>query len=215
MEELTVDKAHQAFRSGNFTALDLVIHYLERIDKIDKSGPNLNGVLAVNLTAASEASALDKHLKETGDFKGPLHGIPVIVKDQAATAGLTTTYGSVKAQDNVPTKDATLVKKLKDAGAVVLAKSTMPGTYISKSLTLNQSLRAMDSNNGLQTGRHLGSRPPPSPARHATPTTSPATSAAPPQAQALRLPLTSPFSAWARIPAAPSDSQRVSADWSD
>ena len=131
MEELTIFKAHKAFLSSTFTAHDLVSHYLARIEAIDKSpsGPNLNGILAVSSTAFSEASALDTHLKDTGKLKGPLHGIPVIIKDQAATKGLTTTYGSIKARDNVPVEDATLVKKLKDAGAIILAKSSMPGIF--------------------------------------------------------------------------------------
>ena len=129
MEELSIDKAHSAFRADLFTTKELVSHYLDRIQYIDKSGPKLNGILAVSTTAIAEAEALDLHLKETGRFKGPLHGIPVIVKDQAATEGLMTTYGSVKAKDNVPREDATLVRKLKDAGAVILAKSSMPGTF--------------------------------------------------------------------------------------
>lgn len=127
MDELTIDKAHEGIRAGTFTTQDLVAHYLQRIDQIDKAGPALNGILAISSTALSEAESLDKHYKETGKLKGSLHGIPVIVKDQAATAGLITTYGSIKAKDNVPTEDATLVRKLKDAGAIILAKSTMPG----------------------------------------------------------------------------------------
>lgn len=127
MEELTVNRAHESFHLGTFTAQELASYYLDRIQSIDRSGPSLNGILAISSTAVAEAEDLDKHLSETGEFKGPLHGIPVIVKDQAATKGLTTTYGSVKAKDNVPTEDATLVRKLKDAGAIVIAKSSMPG----------------------------------------------------------------------------------------
>ena len=126
MEALTINQAHEAFHFRTFSARDLVSHYLARIQSIDKSGPTLNGILAISSTAVAEAGGLDKHLSETGKFKGPLHGIPVIVKDQAATKGLTSTYGSVKAKDNVPTEDATLVTKLKDAGAIVIAKSSMP-----------------------------------------------------------------------------------------
>ena len=127
MDELTINQAHESFHFGTFAAQELVSYYLDRIQSIDRSGPTLNGVLAISSTAVAEAEALDKHLAETGKFKGPLHGIPVIVKDQAATIGLTTTYGSVKAKDNVPTEDATFVRKLKDAGAIVIAKSSMPG----------------------------------------------------------------------------------------
>lgn len=126
MEELTIANAHQGFQSGTFSCHDLISYYLQRIDAIDRAGPKLNAILAVSSTALQEADALDAHLKATGKFKGPLHGIPVAVKDQAATAGLTTTYGSVTAKDHVPAEDATLVKKLRDAGAIILAKTTMP-----------------------------------------------------------------------------------------
>jgi Amidase len=129
MEELTIEKAQHAFQSGSFTARDLVTYYLKQIEDVDKSGSRLNGVLAVSATALHEAEALDQYLQENGTFQGPLHGIPVIVKDQAATAGITTTYGSIKAKDNVPDEDATLVTKLKEAGAIILAKSTMPGEH--------------------------------------------------------------------------------------
>jgi Asp-tRNA(Asn)/Glu-tRNA(Gln) amidotransferase A subunit family amidase len=79
--------------------------------------------------ALEEGDALDKHLKSTSDFIGPLHSIPVPLKDQAETKGLATTYGSIVARnsDNVLTEDSTVVRKLKGAGAVVLGKTTMPG----------------------------------------------------------------------------------------
>ncbi|KIW42117.1 uncharacterized protein PV06_05702 [Exophiala oligosperma] len=126
--ELTISKAHDGYRSGNFTARQVVEYYLDRIQRLDKdaSGPNLNSILAVSSTALAEADALDTHLKSTSSLKGSLHGIPVVIKDQADTADLTTTYGSIVAKDNVPKEDAALVAKLKAAGAIVLAKTTMP-----------------------------------------------------------------------------------------
>lgn len=129
--ELTISKAHDGYRSGNFTARQVVEYYLDRIQRLDKdaSGPNLNSILAVSSTALAEADALDTHLKSTSSLKGSLHGIPVVIKDQADTADLTTTYGSIVAKDNVPKEDAALVAKLKAAGAIVLAKTTMPGKY--------------------------------------------------------------------------------------
>jgi Asp-tRNA(Asn)/Glu-tRNA(Gln) amidotransferase A subunit family amidase len=84
-------------------------------------------LLAQSGTALEEADKLDAHFKDTGTFIGPLHGIPVIVKDQAETKGIATTYGSIIAKNHVPLEDSTVVKKLKDAGAIILAKSTMPG----------------------------------------------------------------------------------------
>jgi Amidase len=89
--------------------------------------PALNAILAISTTSLEEAAELDSHLAETNLLRGPLHGIPVIVKDQIETAGLITTYGSVKAKGHLPREDATVIQRLKDAGAIILAKSTMPG----------------------------------------------------------------------------------------
>ncbi|KIV77332.1 hypothetical protein PV11_09136 [Exophiala sideris] len=127
-KELTIARAHDGYRSGDFTARQVVEYYLQRIQKLDKSagGPHLNSILGVSTTSLSEAEALDEHFKSTSALKGSLHGIPVVVKDQAATKGLVTTYGSIVAKDYVPAEDATLVAKLKAAGAIVLAKTTMP-----------------------------------------------------------------------------------------
>lgn len=91
--------------------------------------PKLGAVLAISQTASGEGEALDEHLKSTSTFVGPLHGIPVLLKDQAETEGLATTYGSIAAtnSDNVPTDDGTVVHKLKLSGAVILGKTSMPG----------------------------------------------------------------------------------------
>lgn len=126
MEYLTVATAQQGYREGHFTCRDLVTYYLDRVNKFDKSGPKLNAALAISTSALYEADELDHYLKTQGQLKGALHGIPIAVKDQAATANLTTTYGSVAAKDHVPMEDATLVKKLKEAGAIILLKTTMP-----------------------------------------------------------------------------------------
>ena len=127
LEELTITSAHSSFRNGSYTCQELVSAYLTRIKSLDQSGPKLNSILAHSHTALQEAAALDAHLASTGQFIGPLHGIPVIVKDQAETKGIVTTYGSIVAKEHVPEQDATVVRKLKEAGAIILAKSTMPG----------------------------------------------------------------------------------------
>ena len=124
--ELTIAKAHQAYSNGDYTCKDLVQAYLARIEAIDKNGPTLGAILALSSTALQEADALDKHYQTTKEHTGPLHGIPVLLKDQAETAGLVTTYGSIVAKDNIPSSDATVVRKLKAAGAIVLAKTSMP-----------------------------------------------------------------------------------------
>jgi amidase len=127
IEELTICQVHSAFKDGTYTTKELLEAFLARIAAIDKAGPKLNSLNAISTTALDEASALDAHFAATSKFIGPLHGIPVIVKDQVETRGIATTYGSIIASDHVTDRDATVVKKFKEAGAIVLAKSTMPG----------------------------------------------------------------------------------------
>jgi amidase len=126
VEELTIATVHSAFQAGTLTCRDLTAAYLDRIARFDKSGPKLGSTWALSATALDEAAALDDLLASTGKFKGRLHGIPILVKDQADTAGMTTTYGSATCKSNIPTSDAFLVEKLKHEGAVVLGKTSMP-----------------------------------------------------------------------------------------
>jgi amidase len=128
IDELTIDKIHSAYRNGTFNCRQLVAAYYERINSVDKTGPKLNALVAHSTTALEEADTLDSYFKTSLKFVGPLHGIPIIVKDQCDTIGIETTYGNICCK-HVPTKDATLVKNLKTAGAVILAKSTMPGKH--------------------------------------------------------------------------------------
>ena len=103
------------------------------------AGAKLQAVVTVNPRAHDEAAAHDRSFAATGRLSGPLHGVPVLVKDQAETAGLRTTFGSILFDAYVPSTDATLVTKLKDAGAVILAKTAMcdfaAGWFSSSSLT--------------------------------------------------------------------------------
>lgn len=126
VDELTIDQVHTAYRNGTYTTRDLTEAYFARIKALDQTGPKLNAIIAVSKTAIVEAAALDHYFKSNSKFIGPLHGIPVIVKDQCDTKGLETTYGNLRCK-HIPTEDATLVKRLKNAGAIVLAKSSMPG----------------------------------------------------------------------------------------
>jgi len=126
IDELTIQQVHSAYRNGSYTCRQLVEAYFERINSIDKAGPKLNALLAHSHTALEEADTLDKFFKTNSRFVGSLHGIPIIVKDQCDTRGIETTYGNVCCT-HVPAEDATLVKKLKEAGGVILAKSAMPG----------------------------------------------------------------------------------------
>jgi len=128
IDELTIEQVQTSFKNGDYTCRQLVEAYSQRIDELDQKGPKLNAITVVSHLAVEEADALDAYFKENGRFKGPLHGVPVIVKDQCDTKGVETAYGNVCCK-HVPTEDATLVKRLRDAGAVILAKSTMPGQY--------------------------------------------------------------------------------------
>ncbi|RFU33204.1 hypothetical protein B7463_g3143, partial [Scytalidium lignicola] len=125
VEELTIAQVHEGYKSGSYTCKDLVGAFLDRIDRLDKNGPTIRSTLAMSTVALDEAAALDADFKKSGKFKGRLHGIPVLVKDQADTKGMVTMYGSIAAKDNVPDEDAFIVKKLKDEGAIILGKTTM------------------------------------------------------------------------------------------
>ena len=126
VEELTVSGVHDALRKGKYTCRDLTSAYLDRINALDKAGPRINATWALSETALDEATELDRYFKETGQFKGRLHGVTVLVKDQADTKGMVTTYGSAAALKNIPEEDAFIVKKLKAEGAVILGKTSMP-----------------------------------------------------------------------------------------
>ena len=122
--EATIDDIHSAYQSGQLSARQLVQMYLDRIEAYDKKGPAINAIITVNSHALAEADQLDAKFKASG-FVGPLHGIPIIIKDQADAKGMPTTLGSVLFQNYYPDRDAFVVEKLKKAGAIILAKSTL------------------------------------------------------------------------------------------
>ncbi len=122
--EATIDDVHAALLSGRTTCRELVELYLKRIAAYDKSGPGLNAVQTINPRALQEADRLDVAFKAAGPV-GALYCIPVLVKDQLETTDMPTTYGSVVFKDFVPLRDATVVTKLRTAGAVIIAKTTM------------------------------------------------------------------------------------------
>jgi amidase len=122
--EATIADIHSAYRSGQLSARQLVQMYLDRIETYDKKGPAINAIITVNSQALEEADRLDAAFKSSG-FVGPLHGIPIIIKDQADAKGMPTTLGSVLFQNYHPDRDAFVVEKLKKAGAIILAKSTL------------------------------------------------------------------------------------------
>ena len=126
LEEATIDGIHAAMRSGALTSRELVDGYLDRIEAIDRGGPRLNSVLGLNTSARERAAELDAALERDGELTGPLHGIPVLVKDCVETADIQTTFGSVAIEDYTPAEDAVTVRKLRAAGAIVLGKTTLP-----------------------------------------------------------------------------------------
>jgi len=122
--EATIEDIHSAYKSGQLTCRQLVQMYLDRIDAFDKKGPQINAIITINSEALKEADRLDAAYKASGPV-GPLHGIPVIVKDQADVEGMPTTLGSVLFKDYYPDRDSFVAEKLKKAGAVILGKATL------------------------------------------------------------------------------------------
>jgi len=104
--ETSIPEIHAAMKSGKVTAHALVQQYLYRIDVYDKKGPDLNCIVNLNPQALAEADKLDAEFKSTGKFRGSLHGIPILVKDEIDTAGMPTTLGSILFKDYRPPRDA-------------------------------------------------------------------------------------------------------------
>ena len=128
--EATISDAHRAFESGQLTCHELTSQYLERIAAYDATGPTLNSIEIVNPNALQEADSLDARFSRTG-LTGPLHCIPVLLKDQVETRDMPTTYGSAVFEDFMTNRDATIVTRMREAGALILAKTTM-GEFASR-----------------------------------------------------------------------------------
>ena len=124
VEEATISQVHEAMKAGRLTCRDLVDQYLKRIDLYDKNGPAINAIVLVNPDARKEAAELDRRFAQSG-LTGPLHCVPMIVKDNFETRGLRTTNGALAFSAYIPAEDAFLVKRVREAGALVLAKSNM------------------------------------------------------------------------------------------
>jgi amidase len=122
--EATIDDVRTALASKQVTCRALVEQYIRRIEAYDKSGPALNAVQTINDRALQDAERLDAAFATSGSV-GPLHCIPMLVKDQVETSDMPTTYGSVVFKNFIPQRDATIVTRLKKAGAVIVAKTTM------------------------------------------------------------------------------------------
>ncbi len=124
VEETTIAAVHAAMKEGRVTCRALVEQYLRRIDAYDRNGPALNAIVVINPSALAEADELDRRF-EQGGLTGPLHCVPTIVKDNFETIGLQSANGSLAFEGFVSARDAFQVRRLREAGAIVLAKSNM------------------------------------------------------------------------------------------
>ena len=139
VEETTIAAIHAAMKSGRLTCTALVDAYLRRIDAFDRQGPALNAITVVNPEVRAQAAELDRRMKASG-LSGALHCVPFIVKDNFETTGLQTAAGSLALKDFDPGRDAFQVKRIKNAGALVLAKSNMAEWAFSPYETVNSLL---------------------------------------------------------------------------
>jgi amidase len=125
LEEITIGDLGDRMRSGQFSARSITEQYLARIESIDRNGPSLRSVIETNPDALSIAAALDRERKEKG-ARGPMHGIPVLIKDNIDTADrMKTTAGSLALVDAPQPRDAAVVERLRAAGAVILGKTNL------------------------------------------------------------------------------------------
>ncbi len=125
MKEYSISEIQKLMVEGKLTAKQLVKKYLERINKIDKSGPTINSIIELNPDAIKIAENLDQVRKEDNSL-GPLHGIPILIKDNIATAdNMMTTAGSLALKGFRSTRDAFIVQKLRAAGAIILGKTNL------------------------------------------------------------------------------------------
>ena len=139
VEEATIAQVHDAMKAGRLTCHALVAQYLRRIDAYDKNGPAINSLVVLNPDALSQADELDRRFAQ-GGLAGPLHCVPVIVKDNFETQGLQTADGALALAGFLPAKDAFQVKRVKAAGGIVLAKSNMAEWAFSPYETVNSIL---------------------------------------------------------------------------
>ena len=125
LDELTISDLQQGLQSGKYTSRELVEKYSDRISEIDKKGPALNSVIEMNPDAEKIATALDRERKEKGS-RGPLHGIPILIKDNIDTQDrMMTTAGSLALIGAKPARDAFVAQRLREEGAVILGKTNL------------------------------------------------------------------------------------------
>ena len=125
LEEATIAELGAGMESGRYTSRSITELYLERIDYLDRRGPELRSVIEVNPDALAIAAELDEE-RRAGRVRGPLHGVPILVKDNVATADrTTTTAGSLALEGSIPPADSFVARRLREAGAVLLGKANL------------------------------------------------------------------------------------------
>lgn len=125
LNEVTIETLQQKMQQGDYTSRSITELYLKRIEAIDKQGPSINAVIELNPDALSIADAMDKERK-SGKLRGPMHGIPVLIKDNINTGDkMMTTAGALALEGNMAAKDAFIIQQLRDAGAVLLGKTNL------------------------------------------------------------------------------------------
>jgi amidase len=139
LEETTIAQIQSAFRDGSLTCRSLVEGYLARIEAYDKQGAALNAIVMINPDALKTADDLDRRFRQSGPV-GPMHCVPVLVKDNYETVDMPTTAGSLSLKGMMTGADAFVVKRLRDAGAVMLARSNMAEFAFSPVETVNSIL---------------------------------------------------------------------------
>ena len=122
--ELAAIEARDRMTAGTLTSRALTQAYLDRVAAVDQAGPQLNSVIELSTRALADAEALDAE-RQAGKVRGPLHGIPVLIKDNIDSVGMVNSAGSLALADNRPTQDAFLVTRLREAGAVILGKTNL------------------------------------------------------------------------------------------
>ena len=125
LNEITIDELQQKMKDGTYTSRKITELYLQRIEAIDKKGPAINAVIELNPDALSIADAMDAERK-SGKVRGPMHGIPVLIKDNIDSGDkMMTTAGSLALEGHIAAKDAFIIKQLRESGAVLLGKTNL------------------------------------------------------------------------------------------
>jgi len=123
--EMTIAEMQTAMEAGTMTSRQLTGMYLERINALDKAGPELNSVIYLDASATLHAAEALDNERAAGNVRGPLHGIPILLKDNIDVAGMPTTAGSIALVNNIRTNDAPVAARLREAGAVLLGKTNL------------------------------------------------------------------------------------------